>query len=409
MVNDTMGLLELLRKAEGTEDLDFMREALRFVCQALIDLEAAAAIGAEPYERADGRVTHRNGTRDRALDTRVGTLELKIPKLRAGSFFPSMLEPRRRIERALWAVVIEAYVHGVSTRKVDDLVKAMGATGVSRSEVSRICRDLDAVVEAFRGRKLEGDWPYVWLDATFHKVREAGQVVSVATVVAIAVAATGERRILGVDVGASEDHTFWLSFLRSLKARGLQGTRLVISDAHEGLRRAIEAVFAGASWQRCRVHFMRNALVLVPRAAQPMVAAAIRTVFAQGSYEEAMAQVERVGASLQLRFPAVVELLRSAAPDVLAHLSPAFPAEHRRRLHSTNPLERLNKEIKRRSDVVGIFPNRASLLRLVGAVLLEQDDEWAVGRRYFSAESMGRIGAETFESEEEVRTELLSA
>jgi transposase-like protein len=407
MVNDSMGLMELLRKAEGSEDLDFMREALRFICQELIDAEATATIGAAPYERTDERATHRNGTRSRILDTRVGTLELQIPKLRSGSFFPAILEPRRRIERALWSVICEAYVKGISTRKVDDLVKAMGATGVSASEVSRICKELDTAVDAFRHRALQGTWPYLWLDATFHKVREAGQVVSVATVVAIAVSEDGVRRIIGVDVGASEDHVFWLSFLRSLKARGFHGSKLVISDAHEGLRKAIAAVFAESSWQRCRVHFMRNALVLVPRAAQQMVAAAIRTVFMQPTHAEAVSHLEHVADGLDHRFAAVAKLLRDAAPDVLAHMQPAFPLEHRRQLHSTNPIERLNKEIKRRSDVVGIFPNRASLIRLVGAVLLEQDDEWAVGRRYMSAESMRRIGAKSFE--EEVGAVLLSA
>jgi putative transposase len=308
----------------------------------------------------------------------------------------------------LWAVVCEAYVKGISTRKVDDLVKAMGATGVSSSEVSRICKELDAAVDAFRNRPLVGSWPYVWLDATFHKVREAGQVVSVATVVAIAVNSDGVRRIIGVDVGASEDHVFWLSFLRSLKARGLSGTKLVISDAHEGLKKAIAACFADSSWQRCRVHFMRNALVLVPRAAQQMVAAAIRTVFMQPTHAEAVAHLDHVADGLEHRFGDVAKLLRDAGPDVLAHMQPAFPAEHRRKLHSTNPIERLNKEIKRRSDVVGIFPNRASLIRLVGAVLLEQDDEWAVGRRYMSGESMRRIGAKSFE-DEEVSAVLLSA
>lgn len=407
MVNDMMGLLELVRKAEGTEDLDFMREALRFVSQELIDAEASAAIGAARYERTDEQTTHRNGTRSRTFDTRMGTLDLEIPKLRTGSFFPSLLDPRRRIEKALWSVVCEAYVNGVSTRRVDELVKAMGSSGISRSEVSRICKELDASVEVFRNRPLTGSWPYVWLDATFHKVREAGQVVSVATVVAIAVNEDGVRRILGIDVGASEDHTFWLAFLRSLKARGLSGAKLVISDAHEGLKRAIAACFADASWQRCRVHFMRNALVMVPKAAQPMVAAAIRSIFSQPTYADAQAQLEHIASSLEPRFSDVARLLREAGPDVTAHLAPAFPDEHRRKLHSTNPIERLNKEIKRRSDVVGIFPNRASLIRLVGAVLLEQDDEWAVGRRYMSAESMRMIGARSFE--EEVSVDLLSA
>jgi len=350
----------------------------------------AGLIGADRYERTSDRQTYRNGYRLRTWDTRVGTIELAIPKLRAGSYFPSLLEPRRRAERALLAVVQEAYVHGVSTRKVDDLLRALGLDGMSKSEVSRICAELDGEVTAFRSRGLEGEHPYVWIDATYHKVRQDGRVQSMATVVAIGVAATGERQILGVDAGPSEDRAFWTAFLRGLVKRGLRGVRLVISDAHEGLKRAVAAVLSGTTWQRCRVHFMRNVLATIPRTAREPVAAIVRTIFAQPDHPTAQAQLQRVVEGLRGRFAQAAELLEQATEDVLAYLH--FPAAHRRQLHSTNPLERLNKEIKRRSAVVGIFPHRNSLLRLVGALLAEQDDEWAVAdRRYFSAESMQQL------------------
>jgi len=319
-------------------------------------------------------------------------VDLAIPKVRPGTYFPSLLQPRRRAEQALLAVVQEAYVHGVSTRKVDDLVKALGLDGLSKSEVSRICGELDPLVEAFRTRPITGEHPYVWLDATYHKVRVEGRVVSQATVVAIGVTAGGERQILGVDVGASEERSFWTAFLRSLVKRGLAGVRLVVSDAHEGLKQAISTVLVGAAWQRCRVHFMRNLLATVPHALREPVAAIVRTVFAQPDHASALAQLHKVADGLRGRMPAAASLLEEAAEDILAHKH--FPEEHRRQLHSTNPLERLNKEIKRRSNVVGIFPNARALVRLVGAVLLEQDDEWAVAdRRYFSAESMKRLTA----------------
>jgi transposase-like protein len=326
----------------------------------------------------------------RTWDTRVGTIELAIPKIRPGSYFPSLLEPRRRAERALLAVVQEAYVHGVSTRKVDDLLKALGLDGMSKSEVSRICAELDVEVEAFRSRPITGEHPYLWIDATYHKVRQDGRVQSMATVVAIGVTADGERQILGVDAGPSEDAAFWTAFLRSLVKRGLHGVRLVISDAHEGLKKALATVLGGASWQRCRVHFMRNLLATVPHGAREPVAALVRTIFAQPDHRSALAQLQKVAEGLRPRFPQAAAVLEEAAEDVLAHRH--FPVEHRARLHSTNPLERLHKEVKRRSAVVGIFPNRTALLRLVGAILAEQDDEWAVAdRRYFSAESMKQL------------------
>jgi transposase-like protein len=352
-----------------------------------MEAEVTAQLGAEAYERTGERTGYRNGCRTRTWDTRVGTIELEIPKVRPGSYFPSLLEPRRRAERALAAVIQEAYVHGVSTRKVDDLMRALGLEGISKSEVSRVCAALDTEVDAFRTRPILGEHPYVWLDATYHKVRVDGRVVAMATVVAIGVTTAGERQVLGVAAGPSEDAAFWTAFLRELVQRGLRGVHLVISDAHAGLIDAITTVLVGASWQRCRVHFMRNLLARVPKAAREAVAALVRTIFAQPDHATAMGQLQRVGESLRRRFPQAADLLAAAAEDVLAYFH--FPKEHRTRLHSTNPLERLNKEIKRRANVVGIFPHTPALLRLVGAVLLEQDDEWAVAdRRYFSAESM---------------------
>ena len=357
-----------------------------------METEVSSQIGAGPYERSSERVAYRNGYRTRRWDTRVGTIELKIPKVSAGAYFPSLLEPRRRAEKALHAVVVEAYVKGVSTRKVDDLVRALGIDGISRSEVSRICKVLDEEVRAFLSRSIESPCPYLWLDATFHKVREAGRVVSVATVVAIGVTEQGDRTVLGAATGPSEDHQFWTSFLRSLVKRGLKGVRLVISDAHEGLRQAIAKVLHEASWQRCRVHFMRNVLSTVPKQAQDAVAAIVRTIFAQPDHASAMDQLHEVARMLGAKFPQVAELLEDAAEDVLAHLH--FPMEHRRRLHSTNPLERLHKEIKRRTRGIGIFPTRDSLMRMVGTLLAEQDDEWQVSdRRYFSAGSMAKVDA----------------
>jgi transposase-like protein len=391
MALDQSALSELLDALRAGGDLDVVREGLALVLQALIESEAAEVIGAGRYERSAARTTHRNGNRARLLSTKAGDVELRIPKLREGSFFPALLEPRRRIDRALLAVVMEAYVHGTSTRKVDDLVKALGVdSGISKSEVSRICKSLDTEVRSFLARPIEAECPYVWLDATFHKVRETGRVISVATVVAIGVTTTGERTVLGAQTGPSEDHQFWVAFLRQLVKRGLTGVRLVISDAHEGLRQAIAKVLHGATWQRCRVHFMRNLLSVVPKQAQDTVAAIVRTVFSQPDHASAMTQLHDVARMLSERFPQAAELLEDAAEDVLAHLH--FPREHRRRLHSTNPLERLHKEIKRRTRVVGIFPSRDSLMRMVGTLLAEQDDEWQVAdRRYFSLGSMTKV------------------
>jgi putative transposase len=390
---DRMTLLELLRKCGVDGDVDFLREALQVLVQSLMEAEVSAQIGAERYERNENRTTYRNGYRERPWDTRVGTLKLKIPKLRQGSYFPSLLEPRRRAEKALLAVVQEAYVHGVSTRKVDELVEALGMRGISKSEVSRICKELDEVVLSFKERPLDGAYPYVWLDATFPKVREGGRVRNMALVLAIGVRDNGEREVLGFDLGLCEDGAFWTDFLRRLAARGLRGVELVISDAHEGLKQAIEQVLTGATWQRCRVHVMRNILSQVPKSSQGMVSAIIRTIFAQPSYEAAKSQLKRVVDELSGRFPKAMEILKEAEEDVLAYMT--FPKAHWQRIHSTNPLERLNREIRRRTDVVGIFPNRDSVIRLVGAILLEQQDEWSVGRRYFSLESMRQLTGKT--------------
>ena len=399
----SMALAELVRKAEADGDVDFLKEGVRVLSQALMEVEVAQHIGAERYERTGERNGQRNGYRDRTWDTRVGTLDLKVPRVRDGSYFPSLLEPRKRAERALVAVVREAYVQGVSTRRVDDLVKALGLDGISRSQVSRLCEELDAEVERFRQRKLDSSYPFVWLDATFVKVRHEHRVVSMAIVIAIGVNADGQREVLGLDVGPSEDGAFWHAFLRSLVARGLSGVQLVTSDAHEGLKGAIAAVLQGASWQRCRTHFMRNALALVRKGAQQMVAATIRTVFVQPDPQAAREQWRRVADSFRGRFPKLAQLLDDAEADVLAYLG--FPAEHWRQIWSNNPLERLNREVKRRTDVVGIFPTDASIVRLVGAVLAEQHDEWQVSRRYFSAESLAKLT----NSEEVMPLPLLAA
>ncbi len=386
-----MALLELLCKAELERDTDFLREGVRALAEALMELEVSQYLGAEKHERSEERRGYRNGYRERAWDTRVGTLQVKVPRVRDGSYFPRLLEPRKRAERALVAVVQEAYVQGVSTRRVDQVVQALGLEGISASQVSRLCKVLDDEVERFRARPLTAAYPYVWLDATFVKVRENGRIVSQAVVIAVGVRASGEREVLGVDVGPSEDGAFWLQFLRSLVARGLTGVQLVVSDAHQGLKGAIAAVLQGASWQRCRVHFLRNALAWVPKGAQPMVAATIRTVFAQPDPESAREQWRRITESLRPRFPRLADLLDEAAADVLAYL--AFPREHWRQIWSNNPLERLNREVKRRTDVVGIFPNTAAVVRLVGMVLAEQHDEWQVSRRYFSADSLAKLTA----------------
>jgi putative transposase len=382
-------LLEAIRAGDG---IDTLREAMRLVLQELIEAEATQVIGAARYERTEERTTHRNGSRPRLLSTKAGDVELHIPKLREGAFFPALLEPRRRIDQALWAVVMEAYVHGVSTRKVDDLVRALGIeSGIGKSEVSRICGELDAVVRDFRGRRLDHlAFPYVFCDATYVKAHEGGRVISKAIVVATGVTEHGHREVLGLAVGDSEDGAFWTEFLRSLRARGLSGVRLVISDAHAGLKEAIAVVMLGAAWQRCRVHFMRNLLAKVPRGAAEMVAATIRTIFAQPSGAMVRAQLEQVADRLEPGFPDVAAMLVEATEDLLAFT--AFPVKHWKKIWSTNPLERVNKEIKRRADVIGIFPNEAAVTRLTGAILLEIHDEWAVDtRRYLPLGSLAEL------------------
>jgi putative transposase len=370
-------------------DESFLQEGLRQLTQTVMELEAAEQVGASRYERTPERKTYRNGHRDRVWETRVGEIPLRIPKVRDGTYFPSLLEPRQRSEKALLAVIQQAYVEGVSTRRVDDLLQALGLTGIDKSRVSRICKDLDEVVEPFRNRPLDAQYPFIWLDALYLKVRHNHRIVSQALVIATGVRENGEREVLGFALGASEEEAFWLDFLRSLKRRGLTGVQLVTSDAHEGLKKALSQVLAGVSWQRCRVHFMRNLLAHVPRGDKSIVAAALRTIFAQPDRQAAGVQLAEVVQAMQRRWPKAAELLAQAEDDILAYM--VFPAELWSRIYSTNPLERLNKEVKRRTNVVGVFPDGGSVTRLVGAVLLEVADEWQVGRRYFSLETMARL------------------
>jgi transposase-like protein len=402
VTDESMALLDGVRKAIEEGDGDFLRDTVHLLAQGVMEAEVTELTGVPKGERApDRRLTSRNGYRDRRWDTRVGTIDLAIPRVRDGNYFPSLLEPRRRAERALLAVVQEAYVLGVSTRRVDDLVQSLGIAGMSKSEVSRICAALDAEVETFRKRPLtDTAYPYVWFDATYLKVREAGRVVSMAALVATGVAMSGERRVLGIELAAGNDEgSAWPSFLRSLVGRGLHGVRLVISDDHAGLVKAIREQLLGSGWQRCRVHLTRNAQDLVPRSARSMIASAVRSIFEQPDEHAAREQFDQVIDSLEPRFPTVAQLLLDAETDLLAHFT--FPETHRRQIRSTNPLERLNKEIKRRTAVVGIFPNRASVIRLVGMILAEQDDEWQDGRRYFRPESMALIDAIVEQSEVE--------
>jgi|tagenome__1003787_1003787.scaffolds.fasta_scaffold20702222_1 putative transposase len=385
MTDDRLPLAELMAKAD---DGDFLRSVAESVLQILMEADVDGVIGAARYERSGERATYRNGYRERALDTRLGTLNLKIPKLRTGSYFPGFLEPRRTVEKALVAVIQEAWIAGVSTRRVDDLVQAMGLSGISKSSVSKLCKDIDERVNSFLRRPLAGEWPYVWLDATYLKVREGGRVVSVAVIVAVAVTTEGRREIVGLHIGPSEAEIFWTDFLRDLVKRGLAGVKLVISDAHEGLKAAIRRVL-GATWQRCRVHWTRNALAYVPKAHQTMVAAGLRQAFQQSDQAAARASLSHFADQLHNRWPKLKTFIEASLDDVLAYMS--FPAQHRTKLHSTNPLERLNKEIKRRADVVGIFPNEDSITRLIGAVLLEANDEWQLQPRYMQIEGMAEL------------------
>jgi len=410
MALDQSALLEVLEVLKAAEVDDRIRQAAETIYQALIEAELTAVIGAFPHQRTEARTGQRNGHRPRTISTTAGDLDLKIPRLRAGSFFPSLLERRRRVDQSLFAVIMEAYLHGTSTRKVDDLVKALGAdTGISKSEVSRICADLDTEVAVFRDRSLAGQrFPYVFLDATYCKARVNHRVVSQAVVVATGVAADGHREVLGFDVGDSEDGAFWTAFLRSLRARGLGGVQLVISDAHAGLKSAIGSVLLGAAWQRCRVHFLRNVLAQVPKGSAEMVAATIRTIFAQPDPAQVREQLQVIAGMLGRQFPKVENMLRDAADDITAFA--VFPLGHWKKIWSTNPLERLNKEIKRRTDVVGVFPNPEALLRLAGSVLVEAHDEWQVGeRRYLSEGSMALLAKPAANPKEVATPPLLTA
>lgn len=386
MTEDKMDLQALLAKSP---DADFLREMIGFAAKRLMELEVGAVTGAGYGEKSADRLAQRNGYRDRDWETRAGTVELRIPKLRTGSYFPCFLEPRRLAEKALTAVIQEAYIQGISTRSVDDLVKAMGMSGISKSQVSRLCSEIDERVKAFLERPIEGEWPYLWIDATYVKVRQAGRIISVAVIVAVGANSDGRREVLGMTVGPSEAETFWTEFLRSLARRGLRSVKLVVSDSHEGIKAAVSKVFC-ATWQRCRVHFMRNLLAHAGKSGRRVVSAFVATAFAQETPETASSQWRQVADQLRAKVPKLAALMDEAEIDVLAYMS--FPKEHRTKLHSTNPLERLNGEIKRRSEVIGIFPNEDAIIRLVGAILLEQNDEWAVQRaRYMTLESVAQI------------------
>jgi putative transposase len=386
MTDDMMTLRTLLEKSSDT---DLLREMIGFTAQRLMALEVESLTGAAPGERSPDRLNQRNGYRERDWETRAGTVELRIPKLRKGSYFPAFLEPRRMAEKALTAVIQEAYVQGISTRSVDDLVKAMGMSGISKSQVSRLCEEIDGKVKAFLERPLEGDWPYIWIDATYLKVRRGGRIVSVAVIIAVGVNSDGRREVLGMEIGASEAEAIWTEFLRKLTRRGLRGVKLVVSDAHEGIKAAVSKVLC-ATWQRCRVHFMRNVLAHSGKSGRRVVSAFIATAFAQETPEAASTQWRAVADQIRPKVPKLAAIMDDAENDVLAYMT--FPKEHRLKLHSTNPIERLNGEIKRRTEVVGIFPNEDAITRLVGAILLEQNDEWTVQRgRYMTLETIAPL------------------
>lgn len=413
MVTPSMDPQEWARKQLEEADPDLLRAVLQATLDSIMGAEIDELCNATYGERSDDRENSRNGYRSRRFDTRVGTIDLAIPKLRSGTYFPDwLLERKKRAEKALISIVADAYLAGVSTRRVDKLVRQLGIEGISKSQVSKLAASLDDIVADFRSRPLDqGPYTYLWLDALVHKVREGGRTVSVAAVIAIGVNADGHREVLGTDVITAEDGAGWVAFLRSLKARGLTGVQLVTSDDHAGLVEAIASVL-GASWQRCRTHFARNVLTRVPKAAQGFVAAAVRSIFEQADAEEVRAQHTRVVEQMNERFPEAALLLEDARDDILAFT--AFPRAHWRQIWSNNPLERLNREVRRRTDVVGIFPNRGAVTRLVGAILAEQNDEWLVGRRYMSIESLAKarmnvIDGENGQLEGEVRKELEAA